>query len=78
MPYPDGMTTAALDRHNGHDGPAAYAVARAARAVLATAYDALCELDTHDRAMSWALTEARTAIENAAAAINAAEPECEA
>jgi hypothetical protein len=50
----------------------------AARAVLATAYDALAELDTHDRAMSWALTEARTAIENAAAAINAAEPECEA
>jgi hypothetical protein len=57
--------------------PDAHAAAMAARAVLATAYDALAELDTHDRAMSWALTEARTAIENATAAINAAEPDSE-
>lgn len=76
-PYPDDLTTAALDRHNGTDGPADYAIARAARQVLCTAYDALCELDSHNRALSDALTDARNGIESAVAGINAAEPECE-
>ena len=78
MSYPDAMTTRALDRHNGCDTDtreADYAVAKQARELLNAAYAGLCELDSRDSALSWALTEARTALENAVDKINASEPE---